>query len=479
MNFVKTNSVIIYSILLISTLFSMSCKNKEKNQSINSNSKTELQKPNIVFLLADDMGYGELGCYGQKMIKTPVLDKLAEKGIRFTNFYAGAPVCAPSRGVLMTGIHAGKATVRGNYGLYEDGLWDKVALKKEEITLSEMLKKADYQTAFIGKWHLDIPDDVSTWAVNRGFDFSIQEQWSGKRPGSRKFDGLVHWLHNDKDSIRYEQDKYDCIDEFRTNFALDFLDKKKSDKPFFLFMSYRAPHGREQYTRNKELYKDKDWKNSERVHAAKITLLDRNIGRLLDKLKEIDALESTLIVFTSDNGPHNEGHDYEFFNSNAEFRGKKRDVYEGGLKVPLIVYWKNKIEGGKVMTNLSSFHDIMPTLAEVANVETPKQATGTSILPSLLGEKQKESKYVYSEIQISRAKMDALDGGLRQSTRFGKWKGVRYGYNNKIQLFNLEVDKEERMDIASQHPDIIAQIDKIFENEHVEVPYFPKKGMVK
>ncbi len=196
--------------------------------------ETSPTKTNILFLLADDLGYGELGVYGQKVIKTPVLDGLASQGMRFTDFYAGTSVCAPSRSVLMTGKHAGHATIRGNSGIYENDVWKRVPLKKDEATLGEMMKGAGYQTGFVGKWHLGNPNDESTWAMSRGFDFAVQEQWSS-RFGGKEFDERVHWVNDDRDTVRYEQDKYDCIDVFRTNFAMDFLDRKDDTKPFFLF----------------------------------------------------------------------------------------------------------------------------------------------------------------------------------------------------------------------------------------------------
>jgi arylsulfatase A-like enzyme len=214
----------------------------------------EVLKPNILFLLADDLGYGELGSYGQEIIKTPVLDGLAKKGIRFTDFYAGTSVCSPSRAVLMTGKHAGHSTIRGNNGVFDNDVWDRVALKKDELTLGEMLGQTGYQTAFIGKWHLDDPNDESTWAMNRGFEYAVQEQWSS-RYGGKEYDGLVHWINSARDSIRYDQESYDCIDEFRTDFILEYLDQMEEDKPFFIFMSYRIPHAHERYIRNKELYK--------------------------------------------------------------------------------------------------------------------------------------------------------------------------------------------------------------------------------
>lgn len=225
----KKNNVLITIYLgLAVLLFSCSSKTEKKNV----NQKTT--KPNIIILLADDMGYGELGCYGQEVIKTPTIDKIASEGMRFTQFYAGSSVCAPSRAVLMTGIQVGKLNVRGNYGYVENGKRGRVALKKSELTIGEMLKSAGYQTAFIGKWHLGIPEDVSTWAAGRGFEYAIQEQWGDKAEGG-KFDVNDHWINARDSVIHYDWKKYDCKDVFRTNLAIDFLEKSVMHKNLYLW----------------------------------------------------------------------------------------------------------------------------------------------------------------------------------------------------------------------------------------------------
>jgi arylsulfatase A-like enzyme len=438
----------------------------------------EVRKPNILFLLADDLGYGELGSYGQKVIKTPVLDSLASSGMRFTDFYAGSSVCSPSRAVLMTGKHTGHSTIRGNNGIFENDLWDRVPLNKDEFTLGEMMKTAGYQTAFVGKWHLDDPNDVSTWAVNRGFDYAIQEQWPA-RIGGKQFDGLVHWINNDKDSIRYEQEKYDCIDEFRTDFILEYLDQKEENKPFFIFMSYRIPHAHERYTRNKELYADRGWNETERRHAARITLLDKQIGRLLEKLEKVGELDHTLILFTSDNGPHSEGsHDHLFFNSAGGLRGYKRDLYEGGIRVPFFAVWKDKIEPGTTSKRQAAFHDFMPTFAQVAGIDTPEQSDGISLLPELLGEESKGHEYLYWEIQLVGWGRQLPKGGFRQAIRSGKWKAVRYGIESDTELFDLEDDPTETTDLSEQYPAVVEKANRLFIEARIETPNFPYGGKI-
>lgn len=306
------NSIVIISLVF---LFCASCQNQPKQNSA-------LQKPNILFLLADDLGYGELGCYGQEVIETPVLDNLAKQGMRFTDFYAGNAVCSPSRAVLMTGKSSSYNTIRGNSGSFSDDRWMRVALRKDEMTMAEMLRNAGYQTGFVGKWHLDNPNDVSTWAYNRGFDFAVQEQWGSRFLGIQ-YDGEIHWINGKQDSVYYHVDEWECKDDFRTNLAFSYLDKIAQDKPFFLFMSYRAPHGHEYEIGNKELYSEMGWSSAERLNAAKITLLDKQIGKLLKKLEVLGELDNTLVIFTSDNGPHREGrgHDPEFLTAMANLGG--------------------------------------------------------------------------------------------------------------------------------------------------------------
>jgi arylsulfatase A-like enzyme len=451
----------LYSLLILPLLYSCGPEETRENK-----------KPNILFLLADDMGYGELGSYGQEIIKTPFLDSLANQGMRFTDFYAGSAVCSPSRAVLMTGKHAGHATIRGNNGLYPDGSWHRVPLKRDEITLGEMLKDAGYQTAFIGKWHLEDPDSIETWAINRGFDYVVQEQWSETHEDSREFEEPVHWENGWNDSIRYDPEDYDCIDEFRTNIALNYLDQKDKDKPFFLFMSYRTPHAHEYYIREKELYSDKGWPEAERKHAARITLLDREIERLLKRLEKDGELENTIIFFTSDNGPTIEGHDHEFFNSNGVLRGHKRDMYEGGIREPLIVYWKDKIEAASISRHPSAFYDVMPTLAELAEINPPEVTDGISFLPELLGKEQRKHEYLYWELQLMTVR-PRINKGFIQAARTGKWKAVRYGADSPLELYNLETDISEQQNLANEFPEITRKMDEFLKTARINNEYYP------
>jgi len=436
------------------------------------------EKPNIIILLADDLGYGELGCYGQEIIKTPNLDALAAKGLRFTDFYAGCSVCSPSRAVMMTGIHAGHVSIRGNKGFYPvDGKWDRVALRKTEVTLAEMLKGAGYQTAFVGKWHLGIPQDVSTWAAGRGFDFAVQEQW-GPTPEGDTFDERDHWFNGREKSIKYDYTQYDCLDEFRTNLMLEFLEKERDeDKPLFIFMSYRSPHAHEFYLREAERYKEHGWPEVERRHASRITMLDEQIQRLLNRLEEMGELDNAFILFTSDNGPHAEGkkeivgkHDHTFFNSSKGLRGYKRDMYEGGIRVPGIAYWKGKSRAC-VTDHQATFYDIMPTLAEVAGITCPEQSDGISFLPEVLGKRQQKHEHLYWEIQ-----KPGSGKGYRQAARRGDWKAVRYGHKGATELYDLKNDLYETKNVAPAHPEVLDRMNKILRTESVKDDCFPYAG---
>ena len=438
------------------------------------------QRPNILLLLADDLGYGELGSYGQKAIETPELDKLAGMGMRFTDFYAGNAACAPSRAVLLTGKSPARVAVRGNAGYFGNDKWEGVPLDEDSFTLGEMLQGAGYQTAYVGKWHLDRPDDLQTWAWRQGFDYAAQEQWTA-RFGGREFPPGRVWVNGDQNYVSYDYRQYDCKDALHTDLAFDFLDRMNRDRPFFLFMSYRAPHSFEGPIRDKKLYADRGWPEVERVHAAKITLLDRQVGRLLRKLEALGELANTLVLFTSDNGAHfaaaEGGHDLEFFDSNGPLRGGKRDLYEGGVRVPLIAYWEGRVQPGAVTGHLAAFHDLMPTFAEAAGMAAPEQAEGVSFLPLLRGEEQRQHEFLNWEFQLSGWFQTLPDGGFRQSARMGKWKAVRYGLASPTELYDLEQDLSETRDLAQAHPEIATRMAQIFATSRTETPGFPYGGL--
>ncbi len=437
-------------------------------------------RPNIVLLLADDLGYNELGSYGQKIIKTPYIDSLAKKSMMFTDFYAGSPVCSPARAVLLTGKSSSHVSIRGNAAFIRDSIWRQIALDKNEYTLGEMFKEAGYKSAFIGKWHLDTADQPETWAFSHGFDFAAQEQWGGS---TDKYKNPGLWLNGNEEQLPYDFNKHDCKDAFYTDTAFKFLEEKSNEKPFFLFMSYRAPHSFEGPIRDTLWYSKEDWPKVEQAQAAKITLQDQQVGRLLEKLESMNELDNTIVLYTSDNGAHFNhdnvnGHQLEFFDSNGNLRGGKRDLYEGGLRVPLIVYWKNKIIPGSKTNHISGFRDIMTTFAEIIGIKKPSHNKGISFLPTLLNQKQKKHEFLNWEFQLSGSFQELPDGGFRQSVRLGDFKAVRYGINSKTEVYNLKEDESETNDIANLHPKIVEKAEQIFLSERSDTFGFPYGGVV-
>jgi len=372
----------------------------------------------------------------------------------------------------MTGKQVGRLNIRGNYGVVGDQVWGRVALKKSNQTVAEMLRGAGYQTAFIGKWHLGVPQDVTTWAAGRGFDYAVQEQWGEKAEGGT-FDTREHWVNGREDSIFYDYTQYDCLDEFRTELALKFLDEKRdTDKPLFLFMSYRSPHAHEFNLRKNSRYLEHGWPEIERRHAARITMLDEQVQRLLDKLESMGELENSLILFTSDNGPTGEnGHDYEHFSSSGGFRGYKRDMYEGGVRVPLIATWRGRIQPGTTCAQPAAFYDVMATCAEAAGIDAPADTDGLSLLPILQGRKSAHHDHLYWELQVRKEAEN-----FRQGVRLGDWKGVRYGAEGAIELYNLKSDAAETLNVAADHPERVEQIRALMEAGSQPVSFFPHAG---
>ena len=453
---------------LILAFFLVSCSQKNDT------------RPNIVLLLSDDLGYNELGSYGQKIIKTPHIDSLAKKSMMFTDFYAGSPVCSPARAVLLTGKSSSHVSIRGNAAFIRDSVWKQIALDKNEYTLGEMFKEAGYQSAFIGKWHLDTADQPETWAFSHGFDFAAQEQWGGSTDKYKK-QGL--WLNGNEELLPYDFNNHDCKDAFYTDTAFRFLEEKSNDKPFFLFMSYRSPHSFEGPIRDTLWYSKEDWPKVEQAQAAKITLQDQQVGRLLEKLESMNELDNTIVLYTSDNGAHFNhdnvnGHQLEFFDSNGNLRGGKRDLYEGGLRVPLIAYWKNKIIPGSKTNHISGFRDVMTTFAEIIGIEKPSHNNGISFLPTLLNRKQKKHEFLNWEFQLSGSFQELPDGGFRQSVRIGDFKAVRYGINSNTEVYNLINDESETNDISNLHPKIVEKAEQIFLSERSDTFGFPYGGVI-
>ncbi|MEJ2702798.1 MAG: arylsulfatase [Sedimentisphaerales bacterium] len=439
-------------------------------------------KPNIVYILADDLGYAEVGCYGQKKIKTPNIDKLASQGMRFTQHYSGNPVCAPSRCTLMTGLHTGHAQVRSNkqvggqegwrLGSTTGGQWP---LKADTVTVAKILKKAGYATGAFGKWGLGrvgTTGDPNKQGFDHFYGYICQRQAHTYYPNHLWRDGKVEWLEANKDGKEgaYSHDLIAAE-------ALKFV-RANQDHPFFLYVPFTIPHVALQvpqdsldeyvglwpdppYTGNKGYFPHP---HPRACYAAMVTRMDRDIGRIMSLLKELDLDENTLVIFTSDNGPtFNGGTDSAFFESAKPFRGLKASVYEGGIRVPYIARWPGRIKPGTTSDLISAFWDFLPTCCQLIGVDPPANIDGISMLPTLLGQpqKQKRHKYLYWELRG------------QQAVRMGKWKGLRLKPNRKIQLYNLEEDIGESDDVASEHPDLVAEVAEIFKTGRTPSETFP------
>jgi arylsulfatase A-like enzyme len=425
--------------------------------------QTGARKPNILFILADDLGYGDLSCYGQKRLATPNIDRIAAEGMRFTQAYAGSTVCAPSRCCLMTGLHTGHARIRGNA---------RVPLEASDVTVAKVLKKAGYRTGLIGKWGLGEP--YSTGVPNeQGFDefFGYLNQ---QHAHSYYPDAL--WHNKDLPMIAgnlgtpnvYSHDLF-------TQRALEFV-ARDTARPFFLYLAYTIPHANNELGRDTgngmevpddKPFSDKPWPQTEKNFAAMMHRLDQDVGKLLDKLKAAGVDDNTLIFFSSDNGPHREGgHDPDFFQSRGPLRGIKRDLTEGGIRVPMLARWPGKIQAGSVSDHPWAFWDLLPAAAELAGVPAPAGIDGISMAPALFGKQAKRHEHFYWEFH---------ERGFHQAIRTGDWKGIRGGRKKPIELYNLAKDIGERDNVASANPQVVARIEKLMETSRVDSRDFPVK----
>lgn len=440
---------------------------------LNSVQCTErVEMPNIIYILADDLGYGDLGCYGQKEIKTPNIDRLAAEGMRFTSHYAGSTVCAPSRCSLMTGMHTGHTVVRGNRETRPMG---QHPLPPETVTVAELLKDAGYTTGLIGKWGLGGPD--STGIPNRqGFDYfygylcqrhahNYYPEFLFRNEERVPLEGnRIENPRPDGAGVAVEKVQYshDLIGEE----ALAFVERNRN-KPFFLYWSPTIPHANnEAGSEGMEVpddapYSERDWPQQQKNHAAMITRLDRDVGALMEKLKELGIDENTIVLFTSDNGPHREGGaNPSFFASSGPLRGIKRDLYEGGIRVPMIARWPGRIEPGSVSDHVSAFWDFLPTAADIAGCGTPENIDGISYLPALLGGTQSGHEFLYWEFHEGKAS--------KQAVRAGKWKAVRLSPSAPLELYDLSADIGENSNIAASHPDVIKRMEKYLQSARTE-----------
>ena len=402
-------------------------------------------KPNIIFILADDLGYGDPGCYGQKKIKTPNIDRLAAEGMVFTQCYAGSTVCAPSRCSLMTGMHTGHARIRGNA---------RVPLEPGDVTVAEILKPAVYNTAIIGKWGLG--NEGTAGVPNRhGFD-----EWFGylDQVHAHNYYPEYLWRNQRQWQLRGNADgrKGQYSHDLFTRAALNFI-RINQKHPFFLYLAYTIPHANNELKdKGMEVpgdapYSKEDWPQQEKNKAAMIARLDVDVGKILEKLKELKIDQDTILFFSSDNGPHKEGGvDPKFFQSSGPLRGIKRDLYEGGIRVPMIVRWPGRIKAGSTQDQVWAFWDFMPTAAELAGVKPPKGIDGISVVPTLFGMKQtNQHDFLYWEFH---------ERGFQQAVRAGDWKAIKPGTDKPLELYNLKTDPAERENVADQHPEVVAKM---------------------
>jgi arylsulfatase len=463
------------------------------------------RKPNIIFFLADDLGYADVGCYGQKKIRTPNIDRLAAEGMKFTQHYSGSPVCAPSRCVFLTGKHPGHAFIRDNREVKPEG---QFPIPENSVTIAKLLKQNGYVTGAFGKWGLGFPGSSGD-PLKQGFDrfygYNCQRVahnlypthvWDNDRRVELNNADIGEKLKlpeganpNDPASYKLYSGKEYAPDLYAEQ-ALRFIRDNK-ERPFFLFFPTIIPHlalqvpedslreyeGKMQDAPYTGGYGYLPQRTPHAAYAAMITRMDRELGRMLELVKDLGLDENTIFVFTSDNGPAPQGmggSDAEFFDSNGPLRDGKTAIYEGGIRVPLVVRWSGKIKPGTVSEHVTGFEDWMPTLLEMAGEKSkvPSDADGISFAPVLLGKKIKERPFLYREF--------AGYGG-QQSIRIGEWKGVRTNLKAKgnkapnlhLELYNLKTDLAETTDVSAKNPKIVAKMEKLMREQHVSSAEFP------
>lgn len=431
------------------------------------------RKPNFVYIMVDDAGYGDFSCFGQKHFKTPSIDRMATEGMKFTDFYAASTVCAPSRCSLMTGMHTGHALVRGNREVQPEG---QSPLASSALTLPEVLGTGGYVSGMFGKWGLGAPGSEGD-PINQGFDrfygYNCQRQAHTFYPSH---------LWNDRKKVPLDGKTYSH--HLIAEEALNFIRLNK-DKPFFCYCPFTIPHAamhapeediapwRKKFPQFENVvgrYRGPQVKNPVAAFAAMMTILDRDVGRILDLLNELGIAENTLVIFTSDNGPHKEGgHKPDFFDSNGPLRGYKRDLYEGGIRVATTAWWPNTVKPDSTSSHISTGWDVLPTFCELAGITPPKDLDGVSFAPTLRGEtsRQIHRDHVYWEFH---------EQGGKQAIRKGKWKAVRLNVRKNpdgpIELYDLSNDIGENKNLAGKHPDIIKEMARLMSDSRTVNPTF-------
>ncbi len=466
------------SLALGSLVAAMSANSLGAPTSPPSSATLKGSRPNIIFVMVDDMGYGDLGVYGQRHIQMPNVDQMAREGIRYTDVYTGSPICAPSRSTLMTGLHTGNTRVRGNlprvagHGAVEctgRGAGRlRLPLHEDDVTVAEILKKAGYRTGISGKWGLGEPG-TSGVPNRQGFD-----EWLGLLNQRLAHSYYPEYIWNNEEKVVLEgntgtiedfETEEQYVHDMFTDFALDFIQRHGTNgDPFFLYLPYTVPHARWQIPQLEPYTKEQDWTEEEKVYASMLTRVDRDMGRIFDLLKELAIDESTIVFFCSDNGAQNRYNDV--FDSSGPLQGEKRSLYDGGTRTPMVVRWPGKIQEDVVSHDIWYYPDVLPTLAALAGAAAPDGIDGVSVLPSILSEPQPElaSRPLYWEDH---------EQGFRQAARKGKWKAIRNGFDEPIELYDLDTDIGERNDIADEHPERVAWFDTFFKEARTPSPSWP------
>jgi arylsulfatase A-like enzyme len=474
-----------FCLMVIVVVLGFSCNQKNVENIDETSGKT-----NIIFILADDLGYGDLGFLGQQYIETPNIDRLAKEGMFFSNFYSGSTVCAPSRSSFLTGLHTGHTPIRANSEVQPEG---QLPMPDSVMTVGKSMQNAGYVTGAFGKWGLGFIG-TSGEPVNQGFNEFFG--YNCQRYAHRYYPDYL-W-HNDQkvdlpgnDWTKAEDYAPDLIQEK----TLAFIEENK-EKPFFLFMPIVTPHAElaapddEILAKYRAMFPEEkpyiggtgaDYGPDMRIpgyqsqpyphatFAAMVERIDRYVGEVVEKLEENGLSENTLIIFSSDNGAHREGGaDPEFFDSNGPFRGFKRDLYEGGVRAPMIAWWPGKIEGGTTSNHIAAFWDLLPTFADVAGQKVSEAIDGISFLPAMLGKgDQAKHKYLYWEFH---------EQGGKQAIRKGDWKAIKLQVFESdapnIELYDLSKDPGETQNLASEYPEKVEEMEKLMEESHIQNPIF-------
>jgi len=434
-------------------------------------------KPNILFIQADDLGYGDLSAYGQAMFQTPNLDRLARGGLRFISYYAGSTVCAPSRSALMTGLHTGHTWVRGNVA--------GMSLRAEDRTVAMMLKAAGYRTALVGKWGLGESESPGR-PDRQGFEYAFG--YLSQTHAHRQF---TDHLYRNGERVEVSQNEYS--NDLFTRETISFIEKSDS-RPFFIYLNYTVPHAElrapdESLAPFRGRFPEKAFVNAaadarlsgpdepslgyrsqptpHAAFAGMITRMDRDVGQIVELLRARGLDRRTLVIFTSDNGPHQEGGaDPEFFKSSGGLRGIKRDLYEGGIRVPMIASWPGNIAPGSTTMFAAAHWDWFPTFAELAGATPPTGLDGTSLVRTLQGKPQPAHEFMYWEFH---------ERGFQQAVRMGNWKAVRLAKDQPLELYNLADDPTEFTNVSAKHPDVVARIETYLKTARTDSPNWPVK----